>query len=90
MGRAVADISVEKRPDKDSLVAWKFFMNDSENAWTTSNEYYLERMPGFDYTIPIVVIVVFIITVVVFFVLRMRPASKDSPVFYVYSKDDIK
>ena len=90
VGRAVADISVEKRPDKDSLVAWKFFMNDSENAWTTSNEYYLERMPGFDYTIPIVVIVVFIITVVVFFVLRMRPASKDSPVFYVYSKDDIK
>ena len=88
LDRAVADISVVKRPDTSSgTVAWKVFMNDTDNAWSDSGIYYLERREAFNYTIPIVLIIVSAIAVVIFFIFKKKPTG-NKPIFYVYSKEE--
>jgi hypothetical protein len=78
-----------------SAIAWKFYVNDSNNVWAESEEF-LSTLKGSqgDMTTPIIIVSVFIVllAVIIIFVEKVRSknkAPKKEEVNYVYRKEDI-
>ena len=71
------------------LVAWKAYFNDSDNAWSVSNEYYVSAVGGeFDYTLLIIIVVSFAVLAAVLFIMnRKRGGHNEKRVVYVYAKE---
>lgn len=80
-----------------SVIAWKFYANDSNNLWTASEEYYIQvkgKGTENDLITPIIIVSVFVLILasVLLFVEKIRPASKKKKkeeAVYVYNKEDI-
>jgi hypothetical protein len=87
---ALADVSFEKPLQPTTgIAAWKFYFNDSNDAWSASEEYYLAAVGGFDYTVLIIVIMSFAaLGIVLFFLQKMRNREPEKKAVYVYSKED--
>jgi hypothetical protein len=77
-----------------AVINWKFYMNDSNNLWSESQEFSLEiPKAGFDF-LPIVILIVFVVALasLILFIShrRSKKAPKKEEVTYVYNKKDIK
>jgi hypothetical protein len=73
-----------------TAVAWKFYMEDSDGAWSSSETFILgSAAPGMDF-VPIIVIVVIAAGVAVAFLLisQKKPGVKKEKVEYVYERND--
>jgi len=76
------------------IIGWKIYANDSNNAWTTSEEFYF-KTTGFaiDLITPMiwisVAIIVVVIAIVVYKLIKtMRAKPKEEEVEYVYSREE--
>jgi hypothetical protein len=82
----------------NSMIAWKFYANDSNNLWTESDEYYVQvtgKEGNVDMKITITIVSVFVVFLAVILLVleRIRSKSKKTKkenVVYVYSKEDVK
>lgn len=78
-----------------STISWKFYVNDSNDLWSESQEFNLETTSraSFDF-IPIVILLVFVIalaTLILFITQKSKgKIAKKEEVTYVYNREDIK
>jgi len=80
-----------------SVIAWKFYANDSNDLWTSSEEYYLQvtgKESQNDLTIPILIVSVFVVFLAIILIVigKIRSKSKKlkkENVVYVYNKESL-
>jgi hypothetical protein len=81
-----------------SVIAWKFYANDSNNLWSASEEYYVQvtgnETKG-DFTVTLLVVSVFVVllAVVIFVIEKIRSKpnkTKKENLVYVYKKEDLR
>ena len=94
-GWSYANKNVSLNPG--STIAWKFYMNDSNNLWTESQEFYLQAptVGAINMAFPIIAVSVFVVVLaVLLLVINQRRSKKKTPkkedVVYVYNQGDLK
>jgi hypothetical protein len=89
----VIEVMKNLNPTTGLLIGWKVYVNDTDNEWTSTEEYILTTEEGgsFDYTIIIIVAAVFVSLAIILLVIKiMTRKTKEKKVIYVYSRDQAR
>ncbi|MBN2202563.1 MAG: hypothetical protein JW700_00020 [Candidatus Aenigmarchaeota archaeon] len=83
------DIMKDVASNPGTVVAWKVYANDTNNAWSSSMENFMQirQEEEFGYIIPLVIVIVAIVVAVVMLFLNKKEAAPSKKVVYVYTKD---
>jgi hypothetical protein len=89
----VIEVMKNLNPATGLVIGWKVYINDTDNEWTNSEEYFLttEQRVGFDYTLLIMVIAVFVAMIIIILIIKNRiEKTVGKKVTYVYSRDQTR
>ena len=90
-----SDIEVIKNlnPATGLVIGWRVFVNDTDNEWTSSEEYFLttiKREGEIDYTVPIIIVIVFAAVALILLIKNRVGVKTKKNVIYVYTKEQAR
>jgi hypothetical protein len=89
----VIEVMKNLNPTTGLIIGWKIFVNDTDNEWSSSEDYIIttKEEAAFDYTIVIIVIAVFVSLALILFIIKIvTRKTEDNEVVYVYSRDQAR
>jgi hypothetical protein len=90
----VIEVMKDLNPATGLMIGWKVYVNDTDNEWASSEEYFLvteQKGAGFDYTLLLMVIAVFAAMAIIILIIKKRTEKTgEKKVVYVYSRDQTR